>query len=112
VSVYLGLHDEDTAPLAPTAKQIADLRGLDFDILDTAETWSAVRVLDGYRTSITLTRDLAIVSTIRVAGSLVVAVEECDSLDRAVTRVMELALDVSTVLLFGDLILADLRSVA
>lgn len=112
MSFCMGLNDEDVAPLAPTAQQIADLEALGFTVHEDGATWSAVRELDGYRTSLTLTRDLAMVSTIRVAGALVVAAEDCASLDVAVGRVMELALDVSTVLLFGDLILADLRSAA
>lgn len=112
MDVYMGLAEEEFMPLAPSTQQIADLEALGFTIHAEGTTWSAVRELDGYRTSLTLTRDMAMASTIRVAGALVVAAEECASLDVAVGRVMELALDVSTVLLFGDLILADLRSAA
>lgn len=104
-TVYMG-------PKLPSAQQIAVLEALDFTVHEDDAAWSAVRDLDGYRTSLTLTRDLAMVSTIRIAGPKVVVAEECASLDEAVGRAMELALDVSTVLLFGDLIRADLRRAA
>lgn len=101
-----------SAGLVPSAQQIDDLTALDFVVHGGNATWSAVRELDGYRTSLTLTRDLAMVSTIRIAGALVVAFEDCDSVDDAVSRVMELAIDVSTALLFGDIVRADLRRAA
>ena len=99
-------------PLAPSAQQIADLEALGFTMHEDDATWSAVRELDGYRTSLTLARDWAMASTIRVTGARVVAVKAGLSGDEAVRHAMELALDVDTALLFGDLIRADLRRAA
>lgn len=112
MTVDMGLSDEEIAPLAPSAQQLTDLAAIGFTTHEGDITWSAVRELEGYRTALTLTRGWAMASTIRTADAKVVAMQACRTVNEAVGRAMDLALDVDMALAFGALISAELRRAA